>query len=170
MASHFFQNDRTDTSMPPLARTLIPARGPCPACGASLSWGAVVAAGRKRRGGSSRRIASGKPGRADSRIAADENEREPLVDIQASQAEVRAAEAARVGAWADGSCGLDDGLDDSSDDCGSKGLSPVREEAETVAVDAGSDYDEVDAPLAERLEKRRRTATPGGVIKISVSP
>ena len=28
----------------------------------------------------------------------------------------------------------------------------------------------VDAPLAERLEKRRRTATPGGVIKISVSP
>jgi|TARA_B100001142_G_scaffold293006_1_gene312242 hypothetical protein len=93
-----------------------------------------------------------------------------LVDIQASQAEVRAAEAARVGAWADGSCGLDDGLDDSSDDCGSKGLSPVREEAETVAVDAGSDYDEVDAPLAERLEKRRRTATSGGVIKISVSP
>ena len=170
MASHFFQNDRTNTSMPPLARTLIPARGPCPACGASLSWGAVVAAGRKRRGGSSRRIASGKPGRADSRIAADENEREPLVDIQASQAEVRAAEAARVGAWADGSCGLDDGLDDSSDDCGSKGLSPVREEAETVAVDAGSDFYEVDAPLAERLEKRRRTATSGGVIKISVSP
>jgi hypothetical protein len=47
----------------------------------------------------------------------------------------------------------------------------VREEADDGGrVEAGSDFDEVDAPLAERLEKRRRTATPGGVIKISVSP
>ena len=79
------------------------------------------------------------------------------VDVDAActrRAEARAAHAARVAAWADAS---GDSLDDD-------------------AVD-DSDVEEVYAPLAERLEARRRLGrnedsrgAPGNVIKISVSP
>ena len=81
----------------------------------------------------------------------------PAANVEATstrRAEARAAHAARVAAWADAS---GDSLDDD-------------------AVD-DSDVEEVYAPLAERLEARRRLGrnedsrgAPGNVIKISVSP
>ena len=174
MASHFFasyarSSEKSGPGTPRRpTRTLIPRGGPCPACGASLSWGAVVAAGRRTR---TRPAPTRKEdtaviiGTAGTKTGtAGAKPPPPLpVDVDAActrRAEARAAHAARVAAWADAS--LDDSLDEDT---------AVNDDDDTAVDD--SDVEEAyAAPLAERLEaKLGRNGTPNrNVIKISVSP
>ena len=121
---------------PLISRTLIPSGGPCPACGASLSWGAVVAAGRRTRAFAAVTHRAVTHRAVTHRHPPEDQNVPPAANVEATstrRAEARAAHAARVAAWADAS---GDSLDDD-------------------AVD-DSDVEEVYAPLAERLEARRR--------------
>jgi structure-specific endonuclease subunit SLX1 len=175
MASHFFASCAQSEKFGPgkeRARALIPRGGPCPACGAWLSWGAVVAAGRRTRARPAppnrNEDTAGTRGAVGEAGAAGTKPPPPLpVDVDAGCTpnpyhNPQAAHVARVAAWADASA---DSLDeDALNDEGFGG-----DDAAVTAVD-DSDVEEMYAPLAVRLEARRRNGTPGNVIKISVSP
>jgi len=175
MASHFFascaqSSEKSGPGTPRRpTRTLIPRGGPCPACGASLSWGAVVAAGRRTRTRPAppnrNEDTAGTRGAVGEAGAAGTKPPPPLpVDVDAGCTpnpyhNPKAAHVAMVAAWADAS--LDDSLDEDT----------AVNDSDDTAVDDSDVEEAYAAPLAERLEaKLGRNGTPGNVIKISVSP